>query len=71
MCLLNRLVIIILPCFCLGKEGLTDRKERITSVCQVKEVLTGRRRRKHISRGRMRGETGDKGWIEKYTEGGR
>lgn len=49
MCLLNRLVTIMSPCFCVEKQGLTDRlrsmKGRKKSpshlcVCPAKEVLT-------------------------------
>lgn len=49
MCLLNRLVTIIPLCFCLEKEGLTDKlrrreggRERANHlcVCRVKEVQT-------------------------------
>lgn len=50
MCLLNRLVTIMSPCFCVEKQGLIDRlrsmkgrKESPTHlcVCPAKEVLTG------------------------------
>lgn len=60
MCLLNRLVTIIPLCFCLEKEGLTDKlrrreggRERANHlcVCRVKEVQTCSMRRTEIRAG--------------------
>lgn len=76
MCLLNRLVTIIPLCFCLEKEGLTDRQRRREGrgkkanhlrVCQVKGALTrGKEIRVIRSGGKVyRGQGCDKRGEEK------
>lgn len=65
VCLLNRLVTIMSPCFCVEKQRLTDRlrsmKGRKESpshlcVCPAKEVLTGNVRQEG-SQDKQRGQT--------------
>lgn len=76
MCLLNRLVTIMSPCFCVEKQGLTDRlrsmKEKKESpshlcVCPAKELLTGNVRKKESrkKRGDRMKDTSDRTNKEK------
>lgn len=41
MCLLNRLVTIIPLCFCLVKEGLTDRQKRREGITNTSPCMSG------------------------------
>lgn len=61
MCLLNRLVTVMSPRFCVGKRGLTDglrsmkgmkKSPNHLCVCPAKEVLTGTLRKKEIRKKR-------------------